>query len=64
MTARGLARLHVLLAGAGPGSSGSAANAPTNAYVVTNPIPPRTQWKANWGYCGEVSFISAGLYYG
>jgi hypothetical protein len=56
--------LHALLAAAALVSSGSAATAPTNAYVVTNPIPPRTQWKANWGYCGEVSFISAGLYYG
>ncbi len=27
-------------------------------------IPPRFQWNANNGYCGEVSFISAGLYYG
>lgn len=29
-----------------------------------NAIPPRLQWEANGGYCGEVSFISAGLYYG
>jgi hypothetical protein len=29
-----------------------------------NPIPPRLQWEANGGYCGEVSLISAGLYYG
>ncbi|MFN7827174.1 MAG: S8 family serine peptidase, partial [Acidobacteriota bacterium] len=27
-------------------------------------INPRFQWGANYGYCGEVSFISAGLYYG
>lgn len=27
-------------------------------------IPPRYQWNANNGYCGEVSFISVGLYYG
>ncbi len=27
-------------------------------------IPPRLQWNANYGYCGEVSFISAGLYFG
>lgn len=31
---------------------------------LVNPIPPRLQWNANFGYCGEVSFISAGLYYG
>ena len=29
-----------------------------------NDIPPRLQWDANYGYCGETSFISAGLYYG
>jgi len=26
--------------------------------------PPRLQWEANYGYCGEVALISAGLYYG
>jgi hypothetical protein len=35
-----------------------------NIYTVSNNIPPRLQWNANNGYCGEVSFISAGLYYG
>jgi hypothetical protein len=29
-----------------------------------NHIPPRYQWNHNYGYCGEVSMISAGLYYG
>ncbi|KPA96381.1 hypothetical protein [Pseudomonas asplenii] len=29
-----------------------------------NDIPPRLQWTANYGYCGETAFISAGLYYG
>ncbi len=29
-----------------------------------NNIPPRYQWNHNYGYCGEVSMISAGLYYG
>ncbi|MGH8045928.1 MAG: hypothetical protein ACREKL_01660 [Chthoniobacterales bacterium] len=29
-----------------------------------NDIPPRHQWEANGGYCGETSLISAGLYYG
>lgn len=28
------------------------------------PVPPRLQWEANHGYCGEVAMISAGLYYG
>jgi hypothetical protein len=27
-------------------------------------LPPRRQWEGNYGYCGEVSLISAGLYYG
>lgn len=29
-----------------------------------NDLPPRLQWNENFGYCGEVSMISAGLYYG
>lgn len=29
-----------------------------------NDIPPRYQWNNNFGYCGETSFISAGLYFG
>ncbi len=33
-------------------------------YEVHNDIPPRLQWNENAGYCGEVCFISAGLYYG
>jgi hypothetical protein len=37
---------------------------PKDTYAVSNVIPPRLQWNANDGYCGEVSFISAGLYYG
>lgn len=32
--------------------------------VLKNNIPPRFQWDSNNGYCGEVSLISAGLYYG
>lgn len=34
------------------------------AHVHVNEIPPRFQWDGNNGYCGEVSLISAGLYYG
>lgn len=33
-------------------------------YEHVNKIPPRYQWEANGGYCGEVSMISAGLFYG
>ena len=34
------------------------------AQTKHNDLPPRFQWPGNYGYCGEVSFISAGLYYG
>jgi hypothetical protein len=27
-------------------------------------LPPRVQWNANYGYCGEMSLVSAGLFYG
>lgn len=43
---------------AGCGAAGS------DPYTVSNPLPPRLQWNANNGYCGETSLISAGLYYG
>lgn len=33
-------------------------------FARINAIPPRFQWNSNSGYCGEVSMISAGLYYG
>lgn len=36
--------------------------ADTNTW--RNNIPPRLQWESNHGYCGEVSLICAGLYYG
>lgn len=32
--------------------------------TLINNIPSRYQWNSNAGYCGEVSLISAGLYYG
>jgi hypothetical protein len=35
-----------------------------NTTERKNNIPPRLQWNANSGYCGEVVMISAGLYYG
>jgi len=41
----------------------AAAPAPT-IYTAGSKLPPRIQWDANYGYCGEVSFISAGLNYG
>lgn len=33
-------------------------------YSYSHGIPPRKQWDANFGYCGETSFISAGLHFG
>jgi len=33
-------------------------------YTDSLAVPARLQWNGNYGYCGEVSFISAGLYYG
>jgi hypothetical protein len=38
--------------------------AQSDTYSWSNNIPPRFQWNGNFGYCGEVSLISAGLYYG
>jgi hypothetical protein len=35
-----------------------------DATEKKNNIPPRLQWNANSGYCGEADLISAGLYYG
>ena len=66
-------RRYVIALGAslvtGCGGSGNLppANPPVAAAVsprVRNDIPPRLQWNANFGYCGETSFVSAGLYYG
>ena len=54
-------------------SLGNAALAPVVAppaapaprtYTAGSRLPARIQWNANYGYCGEVSFISAGLNYG
>lgn len=38
-------------------------NLPTT-YHTDQGIAPRVQWNANFGYCGEVCFISAGLQFG
>ena len=40
------------------------AQAANTTYTSGTTLPSRIQWNANFGYCGEVSFISAGLYYG
>jgi hypothetical protein len=36
----------------------------TPPYIQKNDLPPRIEWEENYGYCGETSFITAGLYYG
>jgi VCBS repeat-containing protein len=41
-----------------------APNPPADTYSAGSGLPPRLQWDANFGYCGETSFISAGLNYG
>ena len=47
-----------------PGPLPLAPSATASSSTVGTSLPPRIQWEANYGYCGEVSFISAGLYYG
>ena len=49
-----------------PAASATAAvpETPATRYSSDLGIAPRLQWNANYGYCGEVSFISAGMYYG
>jgi hypothetical protein len=49
-----------------PGLAAPSAGEPGSALreATTNDIPARVQWNANFGYCGEVSFIQAGMYYG
>ncbi|MBY0573632.1 MAG: hypothetical protein K2P84_08120 [Undibacterium sp.] len=48
----------------GPVSSDSPAPPSGGTYAMSLAIPPRHQWNGNYGYCGEVAFISAGLYFG
>ncbi|MFM0286921.1 hypothetical protein [Paraburkholderia megapolitana] len=52
--------------GDSPGNAASAAKSSKTsaAYSKELAVPPRLQWEGNYGYCGEVSMISAGLYYG
>ena len=61
---RATIRWCALLAAALLVSAGGATARADDTYADINPIPPRIQWNSNFGYCGEVSFISAGLYYG
>lgn len=45
-------------------ATAAAPETPATRYSSDLGIAPRLQWNANYGYCGEVSFISAGMYYG
>ena len=53
-------------ANAGPANAGPApaSQLTLTADSATINIPPRVQWMENYGYCGEMSFISAGLHFG
>ncbi|MCW5890106.1 MAG: hypothetical protein KIT14_06090 [bacterium] len=57
----------VALAGAAirPSGAGARIGSPIpTRFAQGLDIPPRQQWNANSGYCGETSFLSAGLYFG
>ena len=45
-------------------ATAAAPETPATRYSSDLGIAPRLQWNSNYGYCGEVSFISAGMYYG
>ena len=45
-------------------STATTSDASSSLHRWRNDIGPRYQWNHNYGYCGEVSEISAGLYYG
>lgn len=51
-----------LLAGCTGGTADSAAPVTSESRLLD--ISPRFQWEENFGYCGETSLVSAGLYYG
>lgn len=42
----------------------STANPLSTPFNQATTMPARLQWNSNYGYCGETSFISAGLQYG
>ncbi len=55
--------LPTILATAVAASPPLAVDIPSRCEVSLQ-IPPRLQWNANYGYCGETSFVSAGLFFG
>jgi len=60
------ARPSAAVSPARPSAAVSAPPRPAAAttYTAGSRLPPRIQWNANYGYCGETAFVSAGLYYG
>lgn len=60
------ARPSAVVSPARPSAAVSAPARPAVAttYTAGSRLPPRIQWNANYGYCGETAFVSAGLYYG
>lgn len=48
----------------GPLASAAVPAKPDGRYSYQLEIPARLQWNANFGYCGETSFISAGMHFG
>ena len=60
------ARPSAAMSPARPSAAVSAPARPAAAttYTAGSRLPPRIQWNANYGYCGETAFVSAGLYYG
>src|SRR5579859_6230620 len=57
--------LPAVASGTAVASSTPVASARSTAiYSAAVDMPPRFQWNENFGYCGEVALISAGLFYG
>lgn len=61
-----LGLLTALTIGAAPITSPALAapDARLSEYSASVDMAPRLQWNANFGYCGETSFISAGMHFG
>lgn len=55
--------LHSLVLGKHPHPLANSKNAQP-PYIHQNNLPPRREWNENFGYCGEIGFVCAGLYFG
>ena len=60
----GVGAITVTAACSSAGDRPARATGSAHTYSISLPIPPRTQWDGNFGYCGETALIAAGLYYG